>query len=120
MPRSWPALPLPSDPRVLVKAPDYNTFKDQEFDAEHFRLPRIPSAHKEIAAAIMDAVPDIKQMGLGDEFVLRRYPKGLTVDTPSGWSFMMPFDIPKDGPAKPKEVAEPNPSSRRGRGGSTS
>lgn len=95
MPRGWHALPLPTDPRMLVKAPNYATFLDQEHALAKggFFLPREPDAEHPLVVAMMDSIEDIQTIKPGQEYVLYRYPQGLAVRAPSGWTFMMPYDI---------------------------
>jgi hypothetical protein len=101
MPRQWRGLPLTTDPRILAKAPTYNDYLEQQHDTENrggFFLPRIPHQELPIATAILDAIPDAKAMGHGsDKWEVWRYPTGLAVKGPSGWTFMLPLDLPKKG-----------------------
>lgn len=105
MAKSWRALPLPTDPRVLVKAPTFAIFEESEhaLSQGHFFLPKKPHGEKDIAMALMDSVEDIKALGLGEEFRLYRYAQGLGVRAPSGWTFMVPYDMAA---GKPVEKAE--------------
>lgn len=98
MTRSWRALPLTSMPRVLAKAPDYGTFLDQQHDIEKrggFFLPRLPEAELPHALTLMEAIQDVRSISIGEKFELWRYPNGLSVKGASGWTFMVPYDIPK-------------------------
>jgi hypothetical protein len=122
MPKAWHAIPLTSDPRLLAKAPNFTTFLDQQHATEHgmFFLPRQPHAEAPIAAALMDAVPDIRDVKLGEQYVLYRYPQGLAVKGPSGWTFMIPYDMKKGEPvANPKSAAPKGVIRPRGKAAKT-
>jgi hypothetical protein len=117
MPRQWKALPKPGDDRVLMKAPDYKTFMDQEDLGPTYRFLRDTTKQTEQAVAMLDALQgELAEIPQGQEFVVYRYPQGLGCRLPSGWTVMIPIDHRKhpDKAGKwtkpkgePQEVAAP-------------
>lgn len=95
MAKTWHALPYTRNPRLFAKAPDLKTFQEQEHQLKGYGMTILPKEVDEgaaIAEAIIDAVPSFRELTVGEEFTLYRYPQGLAVRLASGWTFMVPFD----------------------------
>lgn len=108
MPRAWRALPYTANPRLLAKAPSYADFEQQEHQLKTYGMAMMPKEadlQAALAAAMMDAVENIRELPLGAEFTLYRYSQGLGVRTPSGWTFMVPYDMSAGKPVEKPEKA---------------
>lgn len=102
MPRAWKALPHPTDPALLLKAPDFKTFTFQEDDGDRFRLRRDAQKEAEQAIIMLKSLlsNDNPHIPPGDRFEIWRYPQGLAAKLPSGWTLYIPFN-PGEERAKP-------------------
>lgn len=98
MPRGWKALPVPGREKLLLKAPTYQVFLDQEFDGDHFRAPRVLALEMDQALAMLHgltqdprvaparATEDHMSLTYSLVFRVYRYNRGLAVEMPSGWT----------------------------------
>lgn len=94
MPKAWRALPHPTDPNLLLKAPDFKTHTFQEDDGERFRLRREAAKEAEQAEAMLKSLlaNDNPNIPPGHRFEIWRYPQGLAAKLPSGWTLYIPFN----------------------------
>lgn len=104
--KSWKALPVPDAPNRLMKAPDWDTFTDQEDFKEAFRFSRPVRQDMLVAEAIAKAIHGVLALAgtpeselpagfkhdIGQKFTVDRYPQGYAVKLPSGWTYYAPFE----------------------------
>lgn len=112
MPRQYRALPYPGKEGVFLKAPDYQTFLDQEYYGDRYLPPRLVDSKAEIAEKLLRTLLGIERLSQAAEFTLYRFSTGLGVkfaEQPvtkgSGekeriWTVMMYY--PKDGSEEPE------------------
>jgi hypothetical protein len=116
MPRQWRALPFPPRPDLLLKAPSYQEFLDQEFDGEHFRLKRLPAGEVATAEHLLRTLVAIEKMAQAQEFTVYRFAAGVGVKTPSGWVAMMHYPKVASEVAAPEAKPARKPARRKAAG----
>lgn len=90
MSKSWRALPV-GDTGAQLKAPTYQDYKEQV--REGWKAPRDVAQEAAFAAELM-TILDAEEMRipLGKQYTLWRYPQGLAVGLPSGWTVYMDLE----------------------------
>lgn len=89
----WKAVPLDEDKPdgAALKAPSMSEYRRQIGD--NWRLPKALDGEMPIANALSGAIDDGGfRVPLGAKFTVWRYPHGLAVQMPSGWTLYLPME----------------------------
>lgn len=113
MTQTWKAIPLDEDrpEGPSLKAPSMAEFRRQTGD--NWRLPKALESELPAAEAMLEAIDDGGfRIPLGAKFTCWRYPQGLAVQMPSGWTLYIPMDSQtlKGHRERPAESPEEEPS----------
>lgn len=120
MPRSYSALPYPKKPDLMLKAPDYPTYLDQEYYGQNYQPGRLVDPKVDVAEKLLRTLLGIERLAQSAKFTVYRFSTGIGVSWPAYpedpsdkrvWTAMMHY--PKDGAEPVVEAEAPKPAVRR-------